>query len=213
MHIKDHLGNSFSSMQAMAKAYNMSFATLSARLKTMSLEQTLTTPVRGYHSVSKDGAHPGKQCIGESGEVFSSISKMCRTYGFSRTFYHKYSAQGLTISEMLKIHNKSGRATKKKEWAPSHNYSTVKDMCEAHNINRSTYENRMRKGIPQEDALKPKIMKYTDHLGNQFSTEKEMCDFHGIKFSCYRGRVKNWGRSDIKRLLSPPRKNSRWGHD
>lgn len=70
MHVKDHLGNSFSSMQAMAKAYNMSFATLSTRLKFMTLEQILTTPVRSYRSVAKDTAHPGKSCVGINGEVF-----------------------------------------------------------------------------------------------------------------------------------------------
>ena len=44
--MKDHKGNEYNSQRALAKAYGMSVKTLRNRLKTMSLEEALTKPVR-----------------------------------------------------------------------------------------------------------------------------------------------------------------------
>ena len=199
MTIKDHLGEIYPSKRALATAYGMNVTTLNRRLQTMCLEEALTMPVRSY--TAKVDGNTGKEFIDSGGVKYKSRSSFISKNKITKyTFYKKILSGKLTANEL----------PKKKWYTPTKGYDTVTEMCRANNIIRSTYENRIRKGYSQEEALAPKIMKYTDHLGNKFSTEAEMCAFHGISFATYRGRVNRFGKSDMERLLAPARKNSRW---
>ena len=79
---KDHLGNEFPNIMAMCKHYGIKSATLYKRIneKHMSLEETLTTPVRKQKPIP---------CKDHLGNEFPSKSAMCKHYGISKDTFKK----------------------------------------------------------------------------------------------------------------------------
>lgn len=71
MRAKDHLGNSYPSMQAMAEHYGISKETFLKRYKTMSLKDALTSFKHYDHE----------------GNGFNSIEDMCKFWGISVNLY------------------------------------------------------------------------------------------------------------------------------
>lgn len=86
MRAKDHLGNSYTSMKAMAEHYGMSRDVFLYRYRTMSLKDALTTC----------------KCYDHKGNGFNSFVKMCKYWGINyNSFYYKYNKLHLPIEKCL----------------------------------------------------------------------------------------------------------------
>lgn len=98
-------------------------------------------------------------------------------------------------------------------------YSSVSEMCKAYNIGRSTFQQRIQKGMSLEEALTAPLCKSSarankcvDYLGNEYSSEAKMCEKYGINFFTYRERkMKGWSIEDCltKSLADPSQRFSK----
>ena len=77
---KDHMGNEFPSKTAMCKHYGISTTSFEKRMNEMhmSLEETLTTPVRKQKTGS---------CKDHLGNEFPNKKAMCEHYGISESTF------------------------------------------------------------------------------------------------------------------------------
>lgn len=69
-------------------------------------------------------------------------------------------------------------------------FNSVGEMCEYHNIPRSTFDDRIEKGCSLQEAL-TKNKKYKDHLGNEFDSMIAMCEFHNVLRRTFDNRIQN----------------------
>lgn len=75
-------------------------------------------------------------------------------------------------------------------------FESIKEMCDYHGVNVSTYDGRLRSGYSLEVCLSNKPLpsgnnkSIADHNGKQFESIKEMCNYHGVSVSTYDGRLR-----------------------
>lgn len=68
-------------------------------------------------------------------------------------------------------------------------FESIAEMCRFHNMTRITYQNRVRMGWSQQEALtRPRgnygvKNVYLDHEGNTFNTQEEMSDYWGVSLA------------------------------
>lgn len=151
--VTDHLGQRFSTVKEMCRAYDMSTSTywMRVRMRGMSLEEALTTP--------KDSRYFCKTYIDHKGIEHESFSKMCKAYGRIAS----------TVS--LRLHR--GWSLERALTEPPHEsnhvvcqdhlgrkYFSKKEMCEAWGIEYSTYVRRERAGWSLEKTLTTKVKHY-----------------------------------------------------
>lgn len=93
---KDHLGNNYSTLTEMARAYSLTQACLSRRLNyyKWDLEKALTTPAK---------ANGGTTCYDHKGIRYRSETLMCQKYGICRKTYKWRVANGWSVEDALTI--------------------------------------------------------------------------------------------------------------
>lgn len=102
-------------------------------------------------------------------------------------------------------------------------YTSVSAMCKAYNIGRTTYQQRLKKGIGNttflrriddgwslKDALTQNVSSITktvqDHLGNKYPSIQAMITAYGLNVSTYNTRKKHgWSLEEI--LTTPIKDN------
>lgn len=202
MKVKDHLGNDFPTIVAMATYYGMSYTTLYKRLQTMTLEEALTTKTRKHHYKTMRVCR-GLQCADYKGTLYPSVAAMCVAHGIPRTLYYSRLRRGASKKEALsplpEVPDGKGNV-----------FQSIESMCKHYKISVATFRSKVYKGMSIAEALDSCLTKPTDHLGNVYRSEREMCKAHGITYNCYRGRVNRFGKGDVAKLLAPVRRNKRW---
>ncbi|MCR5670715.1 MAG: hypothetical protein K6G10_06885 [Butyrivibrio sp.] len=88
-------------------------------------------------------------------------------------------------------------------------YPSLIAKCNAYNINKTTYLNRIKRGWSEESALTTAVRTmdlYTeDHLGNKFKNAREMCKHYKISYAAFNGRMKAGWNLDMA-LTTPAEK-------
>lgn len=73
-------------------------------------------------------------------------------------------------------------------------YPSKREMCRKYNIDHSTFNGRIQRGMSLKNALLAPSertgRKTTDHTGREFASEAEMCRYYGIRQDTYRLRIK-----------------------
>lgn len=89
-------------------------------------------------------------------------------------------------------------------------FDTLKAMCEYHQIPTDVYYQRLKKGFPLEELLRPykkrkfpkiKGKKCFDHLGNEYESISEMCRAYNVNATLFRMRRKQG--DSVERALRP----------
>ena len=177
--VKDHKGISYKSETEMCHAYEIPYHVYVGRKKRckMTLEEMLTNPVSPTES--KEHTNP------LTGEYYSSERKMAKALGiarwtlqnrFKRGFEDKYLYAPKTKERLQREGNKIFKPCSDHK---GNNYTTKKAMCSAYGIGCSTFDARIKKGLPLQEALEapvqdrgPKRKVYTIDL--IFDSEKEL---------------------------------------
>lgn len=145
--VKDHLGNSYSSIKAMCDAYGISTSTyyLRMNMKGCSVKEALTNPVAPYRQ-SRGEVYDHK------GNVYPSKLKMCEAYGITCSTFasrvrkgwsvEKALTEPLQLSKNIECEDHEGKA-----------YSSKKEMCEAWGITYQLYNSRRNAGWSLEKIL------------------------------------------------------------
>ena len=157
--VKDHLGNKFKSVSAMAKHYGMSRCTYISRIKSgWSIEEALTVPILKDGSNFKPTGSYGS-VEDHLGNKFDSVSSMIEYWGISRNAYLGRRAKGLPLEEILTKPVKSLKRLKEYKDFEGNVFSTKAEMAEHWGVNYSTLRNRLRLGWSLEEALTGKRKK------------------------------------------------------
>lgn len=86
-------------------------------------------------------------------------------------------------------------------------FNSITEMCRFHNMTRLTYQNRIKMGWSQKEALtRPREKNgvkniYLDHESNTFNTQEEMSDYWGVslaKIIRAKGKEDSWGEAVYK---------------
>ena len=147
--IKDHLGNVYPTIDAMANYYGIKPASLHSRLhKGWVLERALTTPVNPA-LVRK--TKQIKEYTDYRGRVFSSLSEIAKEYGISQSAFRMRMKKGKTSEEVTyELYQKSQKLVKDHL---GNIFPTVLKMAEAYNIKASVFYARVNRGWSLEEAL------------------------------------------------------------
>jgi hypothetical protein len=181
--VSDHLGNTYISKSEMARAWNITVSMLYGRLKAgMSLEKALTYP-NMVKVAAKD--HLGKE--------YKSLSEMARAWGKSPSvLYHRLNNLCMSVEEALTtpMYGTKGHSAV----CEDHNgkkFNSIIEMCTYHNVQYSTYHDRLRAGCSLEEALtgRDSIYSVCDHLGNRYPSTTAMCKHYGVNKSTFRSRI------------------------
>ena len=187
--VKDHTGQEFNTIREMAMHYGMAERTFNTRIKKMTLEEALTTPVRKTNKgVCKD--HLGNE--------FPSKKAMCEAYGIDRSLFFGRVSIGWSLKDAL--------TTPLVELPPNtktvtdhtgQTFISVSEMCKHWNMTRVTYNARRKMGWSMEKALTTPLKKIKvqrvvckDHLGNEYASLNAMCEAYGITRYRYQSRIK-----------------------
>lgn len=135
------------------------------------------------------------------GNEYPSMSAMSKVYGKYYQLVSQRLDKGLSIEDALTApiveHGKS--ACKACKDHLGNEFSSIKEMCAAHNITYSCYISRRKAGYSLEDALTGNMCGYStpvqDHLGNWYPSVTDMCDHYNIPISTYSQRVNRYKMS------------------
>ena len=136
--------------------------------------------------------------VDHEGNQFDSMQEMCDHWHIKKSTFMDRRQHGWSLEECL-----TGRTSRKGRNGTvtdhkGNSYMSEKAMCDAYNINYSSYRAKRRNGASIQEALtaKPKPV-VTDHLGNTFKSRKEMCRHYGINATTFKNRMnKNWSLED-----------------
>lgn len=151
---KDHLGNTYKTLNELCVAYNISVSLYCVRHRTLgwSLEKTLTTPVETRYS------HKPGTATDHLGNTYRSVASMCKHYGVSYDNYRNRIRNGWTVEEALcrNVNALDSDYFDNYDFYMDHNgniYFTLDEMCECYNIKVTTFTSRRRMGWPLDKAL------------------------------------------------------------
>ena len=89
-----------------------------------------------------------------------------------------------------------------------HIYKNTQEMCNAYNINSTTFRSRLQKNWSLEKALTTPTKQHDirvikeDHLGHVYDSMQKMCDAYNIHIETFRSRIlKKW---DLEKALTTP---------
>ena len=205
---KDHMGNEFPSKTAMCKHYGISTTSFEKRMNEMhmSLEETLTTPVRKQKTGS---------CKDHLGNEFPNKKAMCKHYGISYdTFDKRKNDSNMPIKDALT------KPTRKQHNGPckdhlGNEFPSKKAMCEHYGISESTFSDRIKKRhMSLEETLTTPVEKQhkgpcKDHLGNEFPNKQAMCEHYSISKGAFEARIYKQHMSLKEALTTPVKKRKK----
>lgn len=146
---RDHLGNDYPSLTAMAKAYNMPEGCLRQRLERgMTIEEALTTPIKKWHHSRC------VECVDHLGHKFESYRKMCDFWKIKyELFMHRFN-NGWSVKDAL---------LGKENVVTDHlgnEFESIKEMCHYWKINYRSFSYRRNVlGMTLEQALTTPLLR------------------------------------------------------
>lgn len=195
--VKDHLGNEFISKNAMCGHYGIPASTFRNRLlRGWTLEQALTVPTKGQMSKIK----PKKQIWEDHlGNEYISLPEMCAKYGITEKIYQsrrRICKWSLEKTLTTPIQTQPSNAKKISDHL-GNEFASISEMCRYHNVKRTQFRERVKKGWDIEKALTEpaRVMNdmspsaCEDHLGNKYQSKNEMCRAYGITRSMLNSRL------------------------
>lgn len=218
---KDHLGNEFPSLKAMADYWNIPDSTLHNRLYNLKLpiEQALTLTNEEVSSLRR-------ACKDHLGNVYESKKAMCEAYNIDRQVFFGRMGMGWSLEDALtKPIDMQPKNSKEITDHMGNTFKSISEMCRYWNMTRQTYVARMKNGwtmekaltVPQKVINNTEKQEWTDHLGNKYPSLNAMCEAYGITHYTFNSRVRHLGWSVEKALTEPTVINStectdRMGH-
>ena len=211
--VKDHLGQTYSSMSEMCRAYDLPLSTFHNRiLRGWSLEQALTIE-NETTKVCKVRPKNGKVYKDHLGNTYTTVGEMCDHYGIPRQVYfgRLRNCKDWTLKKILT--EPVSRVPRNVKHVTDHKgieYQSISEMCRTYGIRNQTYRERIKLGFTVEQALTTPVNSQVsfkniicqDHLGNTYRSLNEMCRHYNVTRYQYQSRIK-LGWSVEKALTTP----------
>lgn len=212
-HCRDHLGNTFFSVNEMCQHYGVSRQTFDWRAKRgHTLEECLTGTFerRSRRKVSSDDTHDviveeEQKVLADFygniqlpldrtdfvvrdhlGNVFDSAAEMCKKYDVSLRSYNKRLVAGYSLESCLEK-TLSRKVTTVVKDHRGILYENLGEMLQAYCAPKEVFNKRQSKLLPMEYCLTgrevPTDGKVYDHVGRPYDSVEQMCLTYGV--SCY----------------------------
>lgn len=160
---EDHLGNKYSSKKIMCDHYGISYATYKRCIqKGWTIEQALTIPFD--ERIPKKENSKQITVKDHLGNIYPDLKTMCEYYDIHPHTYKSRIRCGWSIEKALTTPVSQHLTKKRPQWCIpvkdhlGNFYLSKEDMCKNYNICRSTFDERIKKGLSLKDALtKPKM--------------------------------------------------------
>lgn len=199
----DHLGRTYSSVNAMCAAWRVNPNTFANRLRRgKSLQEALTTPADARASARPTTDHTGRE--------FPSVKAMCEAWDLDvSTFRHRLEL-GMSLREALTVPKNATPSAKTAKDHTGQEFGSIQDMCKAWGIDYTLYANRVAHGWDTGRALTEPIRERsgtvpaTDHLCRTFPSVTAMCREWGISPGVYKERLRE-GMDTEEALTMPNR--------
>lgn len=186
---RDHKGNEYESMAAMARAYGMPANVLDNRLRKYgNIEKALTMPYQARPMPER------QKCVDPNGKEWSCLTHMCRAWGVRLKQFRRKQAMGMTLEECL-----NGEKLKPGRCRPitdpkGRRFDSWTDLANAWGIDRHTLLLRTKSyHWSLEKALTTPLRswrgKLTDHEGREFASLTQFCKFWGVAKRTVRKRL------------------------
>ena len=192
---RDHLGNEYPTMKAMAEAYGLPYSTVAGRRSMgWDWESTLTAPLMRHTDLTD-----------HLGNIYPSLEAMAKAYGIAPTTllyrldHHWSIEKALTGTERETVKRKCRDHL-------GNEYQSQKEMLKAYGINHDVYKYRIKQGWGLEKTLTTPVAPHdhscTDHLGNEYPSKSAMAKAYGITYPILKSRLK-YGYSLEEALTMP----------
>jgi hypothetical protein len=153
-------------------------------------------------------AKTGIQCKDHLGNVYPSLSEMCRKYNIGIMTYNGRIKSGWNKEKALVT--PATRVTHKPcdDFKGKH-YRSKAEKCREYGIEPHAYNERIKKGYSEEEALTRCLSPYSrgpfhDFKGNEYKYFSDMCAAYGKRCECVRRRLKS-GKTLEQALTEPLR--------
>lgn len=197
--VRDHLGNTYTSIEAMLKHYGISKDTYRKRLlKGWSLKDILNTPTKYNTKAQITYDHLGNE--------FKSFLKMCQYYNKDFCTVKNRLDKGWSLEDALTKNKTTSRGTTTYDHL-GNKFDSMLAMCRRYNINYKVVDKRLRDGWELEKALTTPTIKAHkksyDHLGNEFASITDMCNhYKTVTPTAFNERIaKGW---TVEQALTTP---------
>lgn len=215
---RDHTGREFPSRSAMARAYGLSEATLSGRLRRgLPLEQALTMPaMRG----------PEVPCTDHIGNEFRSQAEMLKYWGINQTAWkYRHIVRGWDIRDTLEtpIGDSDLAGAHACRDHQGRTFPSIKAMCDHWRVPRNVFFTRRKQGKTLEQCLDPvtrprqgQANTIKDHLGGAYTNLDAMCAAWDISKAQYMQNIRNGldiGRALTERTARPRHPKDHLGNE
>ena len=187
----DHTGYTFPSFKAFCEHYGLKECTARGRLKRgctieeIMSESKLTTNTEVYDHL---------------GQKYPSVKDMLKHYNLTDVIYYQRIKKGMSLKDVLTTPIRKHKSVPEtKDDCTDHKgkrFSSVKDMCGAYGIDKSTYQRRLERKWSKEQALTTPIdttvhgRQVTDPLGNTYPMLKDMLKAHNTNITTYLERTR-----------------------
>lgn len=180
-------GKTYSSMQAMCRAYGVDYQIFISRIKKgWDKKRALEQPVRVK----------SKKVTDHLGNEYPSIQAMCRAYDIGYYLYKTRRKQGWTLEESLETPVVKQGLTKKglpacavtTEGPNGETFPTVTDACKAYGMSVATFSQRKKEGMSDAEALSEpdhRKMPIKGPDGTVYKSKREMCRALDIPYCTY----------------------------
>ena len=189
--VKDHLGNEYSSVASMCKAYGIGRSTFENRIKRghWTLEKALTTPL-----LSK---------LVCNGREYRSRRDMCVKMNISLDTVNQRLKRGMSIEDAVSVPIK--KVSKECVDHTGGTFKSLREMAKFYKISCNTIIDRLNKGWDMEKTLTtlPKEIscECTGLNGEAFVSVRKMCEHYGIKRSKFENRTRyGWNTKNALRI-------------
>ena len=205
----DHLGQTWISLSAMLKHYNVTYTMYQYRLNTMhmTLEEALTTPSNKTHATTSI------ESTDHEGNTYKSVQEMCDHWRIPRTAFFRRRRNGWDLKKCLTTPLQKTEKNAIIHDAQGNSFTSVDEMCAYHNISKQQYIINIRNNCSVEEALTRKTENKsdgkwkktcTDHKGNEYPSINAMCKAYHISKDILRGRIElGW---TLDQILENPNK-------
>lgn len=183
--VKDHLGNEYKSISDMCRHYGIDRDTYVIRVKRgMTVEKSLTTPVAVRCR--------GKKYTDHFGNVFNSLSEMCKHYEIDANLFRCRERLGWSLKDILETPRKVSDRRKEYTDSDGNKFKNKAELANFHNMSDVRYYNLIKSGYTLEDDKDHKFgvgscNVVTDPFGRTHRTLLSMLKFYDIPTSSYVG--------------------------
>lgn len=183
--VKDHLGNEYKSVSEMCRHYGINLNSYKNRIESgMSLEKSLTTPVREKH----------KKCKDHLGNEFNSVVEMCEHYEIDANLFRCRERLGWSLKDILETPRKVTDRRKEYEDSDGNKFKNKTELANFHNMSDVRYYRLMKSGYTLEDDENHKCYVrscnvVTDPFGKTHRTLNNMLKYYDISKSSYFGYI------------------------